>query len=52
MQVVFPTTMVAVGLIGAGALLGVAHNLRFHKVCRQHLDFDFVDTQTCYDGCI
>ena len=44
MQVVFPTAMVAVGVIGAGALTAVANVMRFHKVGRVNFNMIFVDS--------
>ena len=49
MQVVFPTAMVAVGVIGAGALTAVANAMRFRKVGKSQFAIIFVDSQTCND---
>lgn len=49
MQVVFPTVMVAVGVIGAGALTAVANAMRFRKVRYHQTNITIVDSQTCHD---
>ena len=49
MQIVFPIAMVAVGVVGAGALVAVSNHMLYHKVCNRVLNTKFVVLQTCND---
>ena len=49
MQIVFPITMVAVGVTGAAALLAVGNKMMFHKVGLRLFQLIFLVAQTCDD---
>lgn len=49
MQIVFPISMVAVGVTGAAALLAVGNRMMYHKVGLRWFELIFIVAQTC-DG--